>query len=944
MQANTFPLVTKEEAKEKIRELIEKFESQKEYFKTLEYNETQTRKDFIDPFFRALGWDIDNKKGKLESYRDVKLEDKIRVSGRTKSPDYAFNVNGKRTFFVEAKKPAVPIKDQPEPAIQVRNYAWNASLLISVVTDFEEFAIYDCTRKPRKHDRAITMRLKYIHYTQYLQEFDFLWDTFAFENVEKGSITAYGQKYADLKNAEPVDRAFLKSLEDWRTYLATNIAQLNKNLEEYELNFAVQQTIDRIVFLKVCEDRMLEKEGSLIAQIKKGNYYQNLYQYFVLADQKYNSGLFDLKKDSVTANLHIDNKVIKSIIEELYGEDENGITFNFNIIPVEILGYAYEQFLGKVIYLTSANSAKIEEKPEVRKAGGVYYTPQYIVDYIVKETLGELIAGKTPQEISAIKVLDPACGSGSFLLGAYQYLLDYHLSYYQAHPSSFGKVKGGADTLTPEGKLTTAEKKRILLNNIFGVDIDAQAVEVTKLSLLLKALEGETEASIHASLKLFNERVLPSIDDNIQCGNSLIGTDFYNSGLFLTPREERKINVFDWKIAFKEVFRQGGFDVVMGNPPYGAGFLDLEKKYLKQNYPTSDIEVESYLLFIEKGFKLMKNEGICGYIIPNNIFTNIRYEKTRKLLLDTAIEYLIDLGSNVFNQASVDTCILIFNKQFHENHKIKSFIGKVAKEGMSYTEFEQIEFKKNKYFIFNIYTSQDANLLAKKIEKRGEKLANLVVFARGIEFGYKSKYTTTNAKMKNAKPLLAGRCIGRYSLKFENQYIIFDEKDISNFKDKSIYENPKLLVRRIGTEIIATYDAKQYYNVCDVYNLLAKNEIDLKLILAFLNSKLMSFYLQTQFKNAKKLFPKIPIKYLENLPIKIIDISKSEGRNIYEQIIKAVDALLELNERKSKVRLTQEKIQLNRRILYHEQIINQLLYDLYELSPEEIKLIDPEHE
>jgi len=272
--------------------------------------------------------------------------------------------------------------------------------------------------------------------------------------------------------------------------------------------------------------------------IKQGNLYSNLFDYFKIADHKYNSGLFDFKKDKITEKIVVENKIIKTIITELF---EGG--YNFAVIPVEILGYAYEQFLGKVIRLTAAHHAKIEEKIEVRKSGGVYYTPDYIVQYIVENTVGKLIEHKTPEQISELKILDPACGSGSFLLGAYQYLLDYHLKYYYDNKT---KLKLKDNPITPNGGLSSKEKKRILLNNIHGVDIDTQAVEVTKLSLLLKALEGETEASIQTSLQMFNERVLPNIETNIQCGNSLISSDFYKDGIFITPKEQRKVNVFDW--------------------------------------------------------------------------------------------------------------------------------------------------------------------------------------------------------------------------------------------------------------------------------------------------------------------------------------------------------------------------------------------------------------
>ena len=255
--------------------------------------------------------------------------------------------------------------------------------------------------------------------------------------------------------------------------------------------------------------------------------------------------------------------MIKNIINELYYPDS---PYEFSVLSVEILGSAYEQFLGKTITIDKAHRAKIEEKPEVRKAGGVYYTPQYIVEYIVQNTVGKLIEGKKPKDISGIRIVDPACGSGSFLIGAYQYLLDYHRDYYTEN----GKLSKGTkdNPLTPDGNLTTAEKKRILLNNIYGVDIDVNAVEVTKLSLLLKCMEGETEATIATQLKLFNERILPTLDDNIKSGNSLIDTDFYDGQLDFEPQAEKKIKPFNWQKAFPEVFKNGGFDAVIGNPPY----------------------------------------------------------------------------------------------------------------------------------------------------------------------------------------------------------------------------------------------------------------------------------------------------------------------------------------------------------------------------------------
>lgn len=234
------------------------------------------------------------------------------------------------------------------------------------------------------------------------------------------------------------------------------------------------------------------------------------------------------------------------------------------------MGYAYEQFLGKVIVLKKTGKATVIEKHEVHKVGGVYYTPAYIVQYIVENTVGKAIAGKAHEEVSSPKVLDPSCGSGSFLIGAYQFLLDWHLRYYTENPPKKSKKER---PLSPDGKyLTSIEKKRILLNNIHGVDIDRQAVEVSKLSLLLKALEDETDASIKTPLQIFNERVLPTIDGNVQSGNSLIGIDFYDRELRLTKKERQKINAFDWRNEYRDVFLQGGFNCIIGNPLWGAEF------------------------------------------------------------------------------------------------------------------------------------------------------------------------------------------------------------------------------------------------------------------------------------------------------------------------------------------------------------------------------------
>jgi hypothetical protein len=513
---------------DRIKELAETFDYNLESYKKGIYNETQVRREFIDPFFEELGWDVANKKGYAEAYKDVIHEDAIKVGGVTKAPDYCFRVGGSRKFFLEAKKPSVNIQEDIHSAYQLRRYGWSAKLPLSILTDFEEFAVYDCRVKPVKTDKGSHSRILYLKYTDYVDRWEEIAGIFSRDAILKGSFDKFAESNKIKKGTTEVDAAFLQEIEHWRELLARNIALRNPNLSQRELNFAVQQTIDRIVFLRICEDRGIEDYGGLMALRNGENVYKRLFHLFNRADAKYNSGLFHFSKekgrencDNLTPSLQIDDKPLKDIFNNLYYPES---PYEFSVLTADILGQVYEKFLGKVIRLTAGHQAKIEEKPEVRKAGGVYYTPDYIVDYIVKNTVGKLVEGKKPGPrggVRHLKILDPACGSGSFLIGVYQFLLDWHRdAYINDGPKNWSKGKTPRIYQSRKGewRLTTDERKRILLNNIYGVDIDHQAVEVTKLSLLLKVLEGEDEQSIGKQMSLFQERVLPDLSNNINAG------------------------------------------------------------------------------------------------------------------------------------------------------------------------------------------------------------------------------------------------------------------------------------------------------------------------------------------------------------------------------------------------------------------------------------------
>lgn len=732
--------MTRDQAKAFISTLVERFaEHRKEYHLT-EYNEQKARQDFINPFFKALGWDIDNEKGASEAYREVIYEDKVFVRGKAKAPDYGFRLAGsgkKRLFFVEAKRPSLSIKTNKESAYQLKRYGSSAQAYVSILTNFEDFIVYDCSRVPKLNDSASVSRLKHIHFEDYIKEFDFIYDTFSHEAVTKGRFDKFVQSDANKKGSQTLDKEFVQSLDNWRKYLATSIAINNKKLNDEEINFAVQQTIDRLIFLRFCEDRAVEPYGQLQKAISKGDSYKNLFDLFKQADDKYNSGLFDFEKDQITPKLKIDNKVLKSVIEDLYYPL---CRYEFSVMPVEVLGNAYEQFLGKVIRITPARSVRIEEKPEVRKAGGVYYTPQYIVEYIVKNTVGKLIDGKTPTQIEKIKIVDPACGSGSFLLGAFDYLLQYHTNWY--HEKGYATKKGKDNPFTPQGTLTTHEKKRILLSNIYGVDLDANAVEVTKLSLLLKCMEGETEASIKQQISLFHERVLPDLDNNIKNGNSLIDTDFYDNEIDLGY--ERKIKPFSWKKTFPEVFKQGGFDVVIGNPPYVnlVAIEEEQRNYFQEKFKTCKNKSDLYSFFLEKSISLINSEKAkFGFIVPHTWLATESFELLRKLLIENKIiEEIVEMGFKVFQDAIVSTVIVIGSPS---NTVIKI-------RNRDFSERVKIPYKilqKNNFDI-DLEWSERKQKLYEKIGSDCIPLEKIISFSRGLKTSDDQRFILSEKKNK----------------------------------------------------------------------------------------------------------------------------------------------------------------------------------------------------
>jgi len=797
---NTF-----DQGKDEVAKLCQYFSTNRQSFLAPGVKEAHVRQSLIDPFFEALGWDVRNDSMAAPQYREVIPEDSLDVEGQQKAPDYTFRVGTLPKFYVEAKKYGVNISTDPAPAYQLRRYGFSAKLALSILTDFGELGVYDCASRPRPSDKASHARIQYFLFNDYPDRWREIWDVFSREAVWSGNFDQYAASKRKRGTSE-VDSEFLKDIEGWRDVLARNLALRNSDLSVEDLNDAVQRIIDRIIFLRMAEDRGLESYGQLLKLCEQPAIYDRFMNGLCRkADQKYNSGLFHFQKefgvsdapDTLTPRLAVDDNALKPILQSLYFE--HGSPYNFGVLPVEILGTVYERFLGKVIRLTAGHQAKVEEKPEVRKAGGVYYTPAYIVNYIVLNTIGKQIEGKSPADLAGgkttppFRVLDMACGSGSFLLGAYQFLLDHCLKWHQANPAP-KNAKAIYQNAKGETRLSVGERKRILTTHIYGVDIDRQAVETTKLSLLLKALEGENDTTLSRQMTLFHERALPNLSDNIKCGNSLIASDFS-----IIPEDLVRVKAFDWPAQFPDAMKDGGFDAIIGNPPYirMETFKEI-KAYLKVNYSCHDERSDIYAYMIEHAHKILRMGGLFGMIVSNK-FLRANYGKPLRdyILKNANINRIVDFaGLPVFKGATVRTIVFLSSLEKQKEtllytpplpidvftnvetglYTVETAIAETTYKVSSTTLAKEVW----------SFSKQDTYDLLGRLQEETTPLKEYCkgLICMGVKSGLteafvidaetRTKILKTNSKASEIiKPFLNGRDIRRYAIEPKGNYLIY---------------------------------------------------------------------------------------------------------------------------------------------------------------------------
>lgn len=656
----------------RIAELVRSFRRNEQDYLRTAYNETQARTDFITPLLEAFGWDVHNAAGQPISLREVIEEATVEVGEErlSKRPDYELRLARQRKLFVEAKKPCVKIDRHRESAFQTRRYGYSASLPIAILTNFHQLAIYDCLPVPSETDEAHVARLLLVRYDEFETRFDELWPLLSRQCVYSGDFDRRFAVDVTRHGAQQFDDFFLEQVRSWRERLAADIHANTPGLNATELTYAVQLFLSRIVFLRICEDREIERYENL-KNLPAANTFAALMTDLRRADEFYDSGLFRLLDDA-RLGIRISDRVLHEIIAELYYPQS---PYTFAVVETEVLGEIYEQFLGEEITVTG-DAVAVVRKPEVRDSGGVVPTPRYIVDAIVERTLAPIVAGKGPNDLASFTVADICCGSGIFLLSVYEFILDHHLNWYLTNNRREHIGRTIYEASAGQWRLTFEEKRRILLAVIRGVDIDANAVEVARFSLLLKLIEDETGIGLRDYVTQKRTPALPNLDNTIRSGNSLVSQAEWTTACgAMSAVLVGRVNPFTWLAEFPAEMGNGGFDVIVGNPPYiriqnMAAYSPEEVMFYQ--HPASPYSTarqdnfDKYALFVERALALLRPEGRLGLITPHKFMTTQAGRALRRLisagrLLEEVVHFGVNqvFGRNVSNY----TCILVIDKR-----------------------------------------------------------------------------------------------------------------------------------------------------------------------------------------------------------------------------------------------------------------------------------------
>lgn len=668
----------KTSAKQNLAKLLEEFAGLVQKG-NLSKQPEQMARTWAERFLKVFGWDASDPRQVRQEYRiQGRAARRLRSEGMPHvRPDYCLISNYQDLLFIDVKKFEADLKEDSSISFQVRCYGWSKSFKVSYAFSFCELAVYDCRVLPSDRDEADVAQVLFLRQSQYLEHFDALWDFFGKEAIDSGSLSRRLPDDERPKGVKTLDEDFEEKLLVWRKELAKSILRYGKVRKVEVVSAAAQRIIDRIVFLRICEAFGFEELGALrdMARHEDGFWPLFLEQHEERYGRVYDGILFPASKEEDPTKVDyylrrwwLKGKIFRQMTDNLYYP----YPYRFDVIPLELLGGIYERYLGKRLRIVGHGVAD-EYKPEYQKTKGAVYTPPWVVTRVVAKTLAPLIAGKDPEEFLGLTILDPACGSAGFLLGAYDYFEKQVRLWFAENPGDPRRPEFVADT--EDGpQITAPTARRIITGCLYGVDIDAEAVEVARMSLALRYAEKM------AVLGGEPECLLQGIGLNIKHGNSLVGPDIVGLG-YDAEKVIRQTMPFDWQnpaTGFGAVMAAGGFDAVVGNPPYievkrYKEWMPSQYKYLKESgrYETTrQGKTDVAMPFMELGLSLLREKGRLGFIIQNRFFKTDYGEIVRhwlkRLRAVAEIEDFRDL--QVFKGRTTYTAILILQKDSPDLH------------------------------------------------------------------------------------------------------------------------------------------------------------------------------------------------------------------------------------------------------------------------------------
>lgn len=993
--------------RKELSRLVDAFHRNIGHYQDQGYDESSLRNDFLNPFWRALGWDIENRAGLPQPLREVQIETRVHIAGRQKRADYIFRTDGIDRFVSEAKRPTEELGRKA--AYQSQRYAFNLKLLIATLTNFKTLQVFVVGGRPEQDSPWDVCRQW--HYTEYEDKAEEIWNLFAYRNVAATSLDRFVASFPKkplkgkarqgwliaLERVRTVDAEFLAYIEQQRIMLAKDLLSENKRHKWTSslLNECTQRILDRVLFIRICEDRDIDTGRSLELIVQewesigagRPRLYRLLVSHFRSLDESFNGALF--KKGHESENVAVSDEYLADFIKDLSSEDS---PYLFSTLPVEILGQVYERFIGKAVRLKKGRTVDVVLKPEARKAGGIYYTPRYVVDYIVEQTVGKLLQGKAPKDVATLKILDPACGSGSFLLRVFERICEHYQRWLQQHPEQQRRETCYRDE---QGNLhlTTHLKRQIMLQNVYGVDLDSSAVEVTMLSLYLKILEGETRTTLGKQQTLFpKETFLPNLTDNVKCGNSLIANDYYKGQQMMLGEDPdaRPVNAFDWEREFPWVNKPERFSAVVGNPPWGADYTEDERRYLSHRYKRSVARmIDSYIYFTDQVTRLLNENAPFSFIIPSTMLNQVDAKPIRGILLDRGLSILVSLGQGIFGPKPLNTSTIFVS----EPRKNEDLIGMRDLSMLSISErqenlyslynFSWKDWKgfvtEDPHFTFFVVNDTKPVALLTKLRRAHPLLFEAVdgEIQRGVspdvvDMHVLDRKTQSRKRLEKEilRKSLSGTQIKRYHPWASDQYIIYATREtdlrlypraarhikalrklntckeakkgkhpwwaLHRAREPKIFASPKFIGLTTNKTIELVYDEKDSLYVTDaMYVFSFRERVDPWAAMAVLQSRLFLFLYRVANQGESRVIPQVKAAKLGGIPFP--DLRQSKHAELLSNLSKT---MCSLSEQLSSEKSEHGRTELERRISSTDDEIDALVYKVYGLTDAEMKIVE----